>query len=415
MTSLATAAQMTNARKYGTVALLFLALILDGFDAVAMSMIVPTLSRDWHLPASAFTAPLVATNLGVVVGLLLANWLCRRMRRRTVICLATTVFSLGTLATALAGDVTLLTVIRTVTGLGFGVVFPAATSLAADVVPSRWRETASIIVPLGLSFGGTAAGLVGSQVLATLGWSSVFWLPGLFGLVLTVILRWRLPDVAAGSPDATAESSSTVRDLFTRGLRMTTVAMWVFSILVFAIMYSLDSWLPTFVLDYGMTPEQAPLSSAVKGFGGLVGGTLLVFGTMVFGASRMMVFFLGLATLCLIVASVAPVGTTVLLMLIGGMGAGLIGAAVGQVGLATGIYDGERRTAGIGWTMGIGRLGSIGGPALCGVLLAAGQGPRTLLLIMAVVVAIGLAVALILGRWVTSADPQRTAQHPASS
>ncbi|WP_406630736.1 MFS transporter [Amycolatopsis sp. WGS_07] len=388
---------MTAPARYGTIGLLFLTLIFDGFDAVAMSIVVPTLSRDWHLPPSAFTAPLVATNVGVVIGLLAANRLCRLLNRRTVICLATLVFTLGAFATALAGNVALLTVIRGLTGLGFGAVLTAATSLAADIVPDRWRETASIVVPLGLSFGGSAAGFVGSQVLATLGWTSVFWLPGIFGLALVAILFWRLPSVESAATVSDG-SRATVRDLFAPGLRLTTIAMWGLAFLVFATMYSLDAWLPTFAVDYGMTPAQAPVSSAVKGIGGLAGGAVLVFGTMAFGARRMMLFFLALAAVCLGVAGLVPIGTTALLALVGGMGAGLIGACVGQVGLATRIYDGDRRTAGIGWTLGIGRVGSIGGPAVAGLLLAGGGNPRTVLLIMAAVIVAGLAVTVTLGR-----------------
>ncbi|MFD2472897.1 MFS transporter [Amycolatopsis silviterrae] len=397
---------MTAPARYGTIGLLFLTLIFDGFDAVAMSIVVPTLSREWHLPPSAFTAPLVATNVGVVIGLLAANRLCRLLNRRTVICLATLVFTLGAFATALAGNVALLTVIRGLTGLGFGAVLTAATSLAADIVPDRWRETASIVVPLGLSFGGSAAGFVGSQVLATLGWTSVFWLPGIFGLALVAVLFWRLPSVE--STAAVSDGSrATVRDLFAPGLRFTTIAMWGLAFLVFATMYSLDAWLPTFAVDYGMTPAQAPVSSAVKGIGGLAGGAVLVFGTMAFGARRMMLFFLALAAVCLGVAGLVPIGTTALLALVGGMGAGLIGACVGQVGLATRIYDGDRRTAGIGWTLGIGRVGSIGGPALAGALLAGGGSPRTALLIMGVVIVAGLAVTVALGRGAVEAEEVR--------
>ncbi|WP_257791797.1 MFS transporter [Amycolatopsis albispora] len=395
-------------------------LVADGFDAVTMSMVVPTLSREWQLPAAAFTAPLVATNIGVVVGLVIANWFCQRLPRRTVICLATAVFTLGTLATVLAEDITVLTVIRALTGLGFGVVFPAATSLAADVVPPRRRETASVVVPLGLSFGSTVAGLVGSRLLALLGWTSVFWLAGLFGLVLIAVLWWRLPEVARTIPVPAAASGpretkpSSVRGLFSRGLGVTTTTMWVFSILVFATMYTLESWLPTFMLDYGFTPEQAPLGSAVKGFGGLIGGVVLVVGTMLFGAGRMIVAFLGLAAVCLAVAGALPVGTTVLLALVGGMGAGLIGGCVAQVGVAAQVYNGDRRTTGIGWNMGIGRLGSIAGPAACGVLLAAGHGPRTLFLLMAGLIVVGLAMASVFVRRAgTTPDATSTGAAPA--
>jgi AAHS family 4-hydroxybenzoate transporter-like MFS transporter len=62
------------------------------------------------------------------------------------------------------------------------------------------------------------------------------------------------------------------------------------------------------------------------------------------------------------------------------MGVCVVGGQLGANGLSAAKYPARMRTTGVGWALGIGRLGGIFGPGLGGFLLAQGwQAPHILL------------------------------------
>ena len=61
-------------------------------------------------------------------------------------------------------------------------------------------------------------------------------------------------------------------------------------------------------------------------------------------------------------------------------GGGFVGSQLGLNGFAAAIYPTEVRSTGIGWALGVGRLGGILGPVIGGMLLGAGLPPSNVLL-----------------------------------
>jgi AAHS family 4-hydroxybenzoate transporter-like MFS transporter len=70
-----------------------------------------------------------------------------------------------------------------------------------------------------------------------------------------------------------------------------------------------------------------------------------------------------------------------------------IGAQMCAVGLCAGFYDTSVRATGVGWAVGVGRVGGIVGPVLGGVLIAAGVSTPNLFLVAAVA-SLGAAAAV---------------------
>jgi len=71
--------------RWSIVTLAFLAVLLDGFDAASLSVVVPTLAKQWGTTPASFTAPLVLTNIGVVLGYLSCGRLGARYGRRPML------------------------------------------------------------------------------------------------------------------------------------------------------------------------------------------------------------------------------------------------------------------------------------------------------------------------------------------
>jgi MFS transporter, AAHS family, 4-hydroxybenzoate transporter len=58
----------------------------------------------------------------------------------------------------------------------------------------------------------------------------------------------------------------------------------------------------------------------------------------------------------------------------------MIGSQLGANAMAAGLYPARIRSTGVGWALGIGRLGGIAGPAIGGALLAFGLPPKQIFL-----------------------------------
>ncbi|WP_051338243.1 MFS transporter [Streptomyces flavidovirens] len=380
------------------IVLLFTVLFLDGYDTTSLGFVVPSLAGEWGLPPASFTPALVATNAGVVIGYLLCGALAARFGRRNAIVAGTAIFAVGSPLTVLAHGIPQLTAVRLVTALGLGIVLPTSISLAADHAPRHRRDMVTVGVTLALSVGAMAGGLLGGRLIAGFGWTSVFWLGAALPLIMLPALYWGLPrsdEDTSPMPSDRRSPRVSVSTLLSHGSATNTILLWAFAFLAFTTTFALQAWLPTLLTTgYGLAPAQAPLGSAVLGFGGVTGGILLAVLAARFGIPRCLMGSVLVGALFLIVASQLSSAGTALFLTLAVAGAGITGGVIGQAALAVTLYEPAVRTQGIAWAAAFGRAGSVAGPAAAGALLAAGlTGQKVILL---TVVPIGLAVAVAL-------------------
>jgi AAHS family 4-hydroxybenzoate transporter-like MFS transporter len=80
-------------------------------------------------------------------------------------------------------------------------------------------------------------------------------------------------------------------------------------------------------------------------------------------------------------------------------GFGVVGAQIGMNALAAGLYPTAIRSTGVGWALGVGRIGSIIGPLAGGILLSFGWNAQSVVLIAAIPALLaGMAVIVLRGR-----------------
>lgn len=395
----------------------FLAVLLDGLDTAALSFAIPTLSREWGLKPSSFTAPLVLTNVGVVVGYLSAGLLGARFKGRSLLVAGVTFFAVFTILTALAlpsESMATLAILRFVTGTGLGLVLPAAVSLATAHSPTHRRELVSVAVTLGLASGLTTGGLLGGQLIRSVGITGVFRVAGLLPLALAAAMLWILPATAPEvGTSATSKHEAKVGRLFDNGLRMSTSLIWAFSFLVFISAYTLISWVPTLLIGYGFAPTEAPLGLAYVSLGGVVGGLILMPLAARLGIARSLVLMATFGMIFIAIAAKASLSPSLLLLALGGAGLGITASQIGQLTLAVAVYPVGTRTTGVGWAAALGRLGSIVGPAIAGLLLALSLSAQNIIFMLSV--PLMLAVACALALWQRErASSTRPAEHDPS-
>jgi AAHS family 4-hydroxybenzoate transporter-like MFS transporter len=81
-----------------------------------------------------------------------------------------------------------------------------------------------------------------------------------------------------------------------------------------------------------------------------------------------------------------------------GIGAGTVGAQNCNNGVAAKLYPTSIRATGVGWALAVGRIGSIVGPVVGGILLSTKVDIRTIFLVAAVPPLVAAGAYLAMGR-----------------
>ena len=402
-------------------------LFVDGFDVQGITYVVPTITREWGLVRGDLWPALSSGLVGVMLGAMLLAPLADRVGRRTVIVYSCVAFGIGTLLTLAVDSLSSLVVLRFLTGLGLGSALPNAIGLASEYAPHKRRALVVMFVGSGISIGAIGAGIATAQLVAPFGWRAVFVVGGVLPLLLAALLARALPEsirFAALIPSRRAEAKrllgkvapelgdgvelvsrdaeggkTTVRDLFTGGRGVATVCLWVAFFMSLLNVYLAINWLPTSLEASGYTTEQASLMTTIYHVGGLAGTYVIGMLADRLDAHRMVLVALVLAAIGFYTFATATemqqASTTAILAL---AGVGVIGGQVGATALASMTYPVAMRATGLGWALGVGRVGSIVGPTIVGLMLATASDARSVYLWCLAPIALGMAAVALLKR-----------------
>ncbi|MFW0793459.1 MFS transporter [Gordonia sp. CPCC 205515] len=381
--------------------LAFVAVVLDGYDTIALGLSVPALSKDWGVSAAHFTPALSLTSLGVALGYIAVGRLTARFGCRNVVRAAVVVFTLGSLATAWSSSILELSFLRLVTGFGLGAVMPAAVAQATALNPVRYRQSIAVFVTMGISMGALIAGVFGTKLIGSYGWEAVFIAGAIASAALLPFLWIWLPDertMAAASVTADAKHHASVARLFDPNVRTRTLLLWGFAFLVFSVYYIFSSWLPTLLTSYGFTTKLAPLGSAALGVGSIIGAGVLMVAALKFRMTSVLAGTSAVAIVFLVLSAFLGADKALLLLVFGGVGLGLQAGMIGQAAVAVSLYPQATAATGVGWTSSMGRLGSVIGPIVGGAMIGLGYSTSTIVLVACIPVAVAMVLILALGR-----------------
>jgi AAHS family 4-hydroxybenzoate transporter-like MFS transporter len=264
---------------------------------------------------------------------------------------------------------------------------------------SRHKETATMLVTSGVSAGAVVGGLIGGPLTRDYGWQAIFIVGGVLPLILLPlfarILKQNSQLLARSGVAKT--NTSTVAQLFVQGLGARTGFLWLFSFLIFLLMFAMAFWVPTLLVEFGFAREQAALGAAAFGIGGLIGNIVMMSLVAIVGVKRLLAITTLLAMACVLTISKVEISGTFVLVMIAGLGAGLVTGGVGQSALAVSLYPRSLRTTGVGWALALGRTGSIVGPAIGGLLLSFGWSARDIVLTAIFPASLAILVLAVLG------------------
>jgi MFS transporter, AAHS family, 4-hydroxybenzoate transporter len=413
--------------QWSVIGLCALVAMLDGMDLQSIGLAAPAMSAQLHIAPQAFGVVFSAALAGLALGAFLLGPIADRIGRKRVLVGATFCFGVFTLATAYAGNLPELLICRVLTGFGLGGAMPSFISLGSEYVAKARRAAVVSLLWAGFPLGGVVGGLLGSWIIPTYGWQSLFLVGGTLPVLLSIILAIALPEsvsflVAAGKPEdriartlrqmfpdvSTASKTryelareaaprTTVLALFRSGRAVATLLLWISFFFAFMILVTNSSWSPILLRRVGIAPEQTALALALYNFGSLFGSAAAGVLLSRFGALRVLP-----PTLMLGAMAYAAVGWSApsldAVMVAEGLFGVLLGCgSSGLIALAAIYYPVAIRSTGVGWATGVGRLGSVAGPLVVGQMVSTQWGVPTIFLAAGGSVLIGAVATALMG------------------
>jgi len=163
------------------------------------------------------------------------------------------------------------------------------------------------------------------------------------------------------------------------------------------LMYVILNWLPTLLRETGMSVSDGVTATSFFSLGGILGTLVEGFLIKLGGVYRVLLVEFALCGLFITALSMWTGSWPLVMALAFLLGLMVIGAQAGLNVLAAQFYPTSIRSTGVGWALGMGRIGSIAGPWLAGILLTIEWQPWQILLAGAVP-ALLAAGSVVLGR-----------------
>jgi MFS transporter, AAHS family, 4-hydroxybenzoate transporter len=374
--------------------------MIDGYDIGAIAFAAPHLIADWHVSPKELGLVLSASNIGVLFGSQIFGWIGDRYGRKTSLILCNLLFGVLTYWAAYATNLTEMTWLRFVAGLGIGGVIPNVVAINAESAPRHLRATLAIIAVGLVPLGGALAGFAAAVLVPHYGWPILFKIGGVAPIATALAAIFAMPEsikfmalhenqrskmvqlIASIRPDYVVppdarfviedekqSPSSSPIYLFGSGLALITPLTWLMFALNLMGYFFLISWTPTLLTAAHAPPTVAALAGALLQVGGTVGALVLCWWLQ---RHRFFAIAILFAIAVPVVASIGFTGPTspaALLTATFFAGAVVLGIQSGINVVAAMIYPTSLRANGSGWQLGIGRLGAISGPLIGAMLV----------------------------------------------
>lgn len=383
------------------VAICFILNFNDGIDVLIVSFSSTEIIKEWGLSKVEMGYIFSAGLAGMTLGCFLIAPMADKHGRRRIFLLSVGMITIGMFGVGMGHQYGLMLLFRFITGLGIGGILPTMAATAAEFSNQKYRDFNVGLVQAGWPIGAILTGLFCAKYIPVYGWHTAFLVAGGISLLMWLLVyfymtdsidymlqnpttdtllsvnrllkRMRLPNLEVLPVVVKNQENVGVKALFLPHYKDSTIKVWVAAFFGFLTLYTLMSWVPTIAKDSGLPFELATWvgimlnigaafgSASVGGIGSRLGlrQTILMFMLIAFGV--MQVYAFSTLTTGLIFGLVLLIGFFVQ------------GGFNGIWPTLSRLYDTHLRATGVGYTVGIGRIGAILGPLLFGYFSDAGM------------------------------------------
>jgi AAHS family 3-hydroxyphenylpropionic acid transporter len=380
--------------------LCFLATLCEGIDLQTAGVAAAGIRQQFHPDSALLSYFFSAGTFGLFLGAIVGGRLADRMGRKRVLVSSIVVFGVFSLATALAWDISSLIAMRLATGLGLGGALPNLISIGSENALPHRRNASVAMIYSGTPLGGTLASVV-SLVVSTAHWKTIFIVGGLLPLIVAPIIATYLRESEAfrllrSEPMVAAANRPGLFSFLDEGRAGRTFLLWASFLLSLLTLYLLLNWLPTLLAANGSSKSEVAISMIGFNTGGFLSTVCIgVYLETHLRRSGVLASFVGMPLLLLVLAHTSGQGLLVSLI-IAALGATVVASQGILYAYAPQIYPTRSRGTGVGFAVGMGRLGSIIGPVFGGSLVGSGLSASGVLTGLLPMVCVGSLCAIVL-------------------
>ncbi|MEJ8849839.1 MFS transporter [Variovorax rhizosphaerae] len=374
-----------------------LIIVFDGYDLAVVGIALPSIMHSMNVSPANAGLMVSSALFGMMFGNIILGTVAERIGRRWAVSICVVMFSIFTAAAGLTNDPVWFSIFRFVAGVGIGGVMPNVVAQMTEYSPLRIRSMMVTVMFSGYSIGGMLAALIGKGMIESYGWPSVFLVAGLPVLLVPFIFRSfpesmpflirngrldQLREIASRLepsyrpqasdrfelPQEDKADSAPIKHLFQDGRGFSTVMFWMSFLMCLFMVYALSSWLTKLMASAGYSLGSALTFVLVLNFGaviGAIGGGWL--------ADRFHIKHVLVGMYLLAAVSITSLGyplpTAVLFLMVGLAGASTIGTQIVNLAYVGQFYPMAVRSTGIGWALGVGRIGALAAPIMIGTLV----------------------------------------------
>jgi benzoate transport len=401
---------------------------LDGFDVLSISFASPGIAKEWGINPAALGFVLSMELIGMALGSVFLGGVADKIGRRPTIlgCLVVMAVGMG-MVTTVRGLVD-LSIWRVITGLGIGGMLAAINAVAAEFSNTRRRPLSVSLMSIGYPLGAVLGGLVVAQLLRfNSDWRPIFYFGASVTAVLIPVVYFVIPEsvhwlarkqptgalerinhalrrmghatVSALPEIAPSARSRSIAEIFQPGLVAITTIVTLAYFFHITTFYFIVKWIPKIVVDMGFAPSSAAGVLVWTNVGGATGGAIFGLLTLRFGLKPLTIILLVLSTVTVTLFGRSPADLQSLRIICAMAGFCTNAGIVGLYAIIAQVFPTQVRAFGTGFTVGVGRGGSVLAPIIAGFLFTYGYSLPTVSMTMATgsLLAAGVLILLKLG------------------
>jgi benzoate transport len=384
---------------------------LDGFDVLSISFASPGIAQEWGIDRAALGIVLSMELIGMAIGSVFIGGVADKIGRRPTMLGCLVVMAAGMVGATTTTSIVSLSVWRIVTGLGIGGMLAAINAVAAEFSNARRRYLSVSLMSIGYPLGAVLGGIVATRLLRTNDWRSVFYFGAAVTTVLIPVVFLRVPEsvhwlarrqpadalekinraltrmgraTVAALPTLTAETRQrSISDIFAPGLMAGTVIVTLAYFFHITTFYFIAKWIPKIVADFGFPASSAGGVLVWTNVGGATGGAIFGLLTQRYNVKTLTIGILFASTVMVTLFGRSPANLQNLSIICAAAGFCTNAGIVGLYAIIAQVFPTHVRAFGTGFTIGVGRGGSVLAPIIAGFLFTAGYSLPTVALILA--------------------------------
>lgn len=378
----------------------------DAMDSASLAFILPILKQMWSLSSAQIGFLASSTYIGYLFGAFCAGTVGDLVGRKKVMMTALAIYTIASLLCVLVDGSQAFFALRLIAGFGTGAESAIIAPYLAEFVGKRYRGQFTGSLAGFFSFGYVLAAVLGYVILGQR-WGSYKTLLIITALPIVMVLWWRraLPEsprwlesqgkTVAAQHIVSRIEADIVRDghtlepitvappaphfatratlwgnlsmLWTGKLARVTAVSWYLWIAVAFSYYAFFTWIPSLLVQNGMTITKS-FAFSVAIYGAQIPGYFsAAFLNERLGRQRVIGFYLILGA---VFAGALAIATTERQIIMAAMGLSFFmnGSFGGLYAYTSEVFPTRIRATGMGTSSSIGRLGAIGAPILVGMV-----------------------------------------------